>query len=221
MNNITRYALFAFASPVWRRRHRGGVIGRRAGALVLVVSACILAAGCAPAYDWREIVPEDAHYRAMLPAKPASMTREINLDGMAVSMTMRGARIGEVSFTVAEAPLPADDTQTRTHAVDAMRTAMLRNVKGKLRSSRAVALPVGGASLATPAAGAPAPAGDSITATAHGWQIVADGHAGANPVELHALFVARGAFAFQAVVLGPAPPAEAVRTFFDGFRIQP
>ena len=207
--------------------------------MLLLLAIGALLSACSPSYDWREIAPDDVHYRVMMPAKPASMTREIDLNGVRVSMTMWGARVGEVSFTAAQATLPDDSTETRTHAVDAMRAAMVRNVAGRERSARAVLVPVRGMAggpatmapvapaasteAASPAAGAPGAPGapQAVTATAPGWEVTADGRTPAGNVELHGIFASRGARAFQAVVIGPSPAPEAVRTFLDGFRILP
>jgi len=59
---------------------------RRAGA----AAGLALLAGCAPEYNWREIRAADDGYVVMLPDKPAALTRRIDLDGLPVSMSMKG-----------------------------------------------------------------------------------------------------------------------------------
>ena len=61
----------------------------------LACALALLLGGCSPSYDWREIRAEDDHYLAMMPGKPDALTLPIDLAGMKVSMTMRGARVGD------------------------------------------------------------------------------------------------------------------------------
>lgn len=53
--------------------------------------AAVLLGACSPEYNWREVRAADQGYVVMLPGKPASMTRTIQLDGLEVPMTMQGA----------------------------------------------------------------------------------------------------------------------------------
>lgn len=179
---------------------------RWTSAPALALGAGLLLAACAPSYDWREIRAEDDHYVAMMPAKPDSLTLPIDLAGMKVSMTMRGARVGEVAFTTAATVLPEDSPTVRQQAIDGMRTAMLRNIAGSEVAAEAVAVPVVDA------------VGQAV-GTAPGWRIEATGTAGGKEVGMHALFAAREGRAWQAVVVGPAPDRIQATTFLDGFRV--
>ncbi len=76
-------------------------------AVGLLCLLCIPLAGCFPTYDWREIKAPGGEYRVHLPAKPATLTRQIHLEALAVEMTMQGARVEENTFTVAMVPVPA------------------------------------------------------------------------------------------------------------------
>ncbi len=169
--------------------------------------ACALAlVACAPDYNWREIAPPDARYRAMLPGKPASMSRPIDLDGLAVTMAMSGARVDDQSFTVGEVTLPDAAPATREKARAAMRAAMVRNLAGREAAVSEVEVPVldrAGRTLATQGA----------------VRIEAPGRVAQRPAHLSALFVARGNRAWQAVVIGPAADPEHAATFLDSFRI--
>ena len=165
-----------------------------------------LSGGCTPAYDWREIRADDDRYRAMMPAKPERMSLPIDLDGIPVSMTMRGARVGDVAFTVAAAALPEDSPVLRERAIAAMRSSMVRNIAGRELVAEALPVPV-------------VDDGGRPSGSAPGWRIEATGHAGDREVGMHAVFAARGGRAWQAVVVGPSPDREQARTFLDGFRI--
>ena len=163
-------------------------------------------AACSPTYDWREIHGAEDGYIAMMPARPARLTRPIDLDGLKVSMSMQGARVEGLAFTVGEVVLPDDTAASREHALAAMRTAMVRNIGGRESSAEAVAVPVVDTS-------------GSRVGSAPGWRVEAAGRAQEREVTLLAVFAARGARAWQAVVLGPSPDREQSRQFLEGFRL--
>jgi hypothetical protein len=175
---------------------------RRAGA----AAGLALLAGCAPEYNWREIRAADDGYVVMLPDKPAALTRRIDLDGLPVSMSMKGARVGETTFTVAVAALPDATEATRAKALAAMRAGMVRNIAGAERAATPVVVPV------IDAAGASA-------GSATGVRVEAAGRPQGREMALSAGFVARGARAWQWVVMGPAPDREQAGVFLQSFRL--
>ena len=171
-----------------------------------LISAALALSACSPDYNWREIRPVDGGYHVMLPARPASMSRQINLDGLPVTMTMSGARVDEQRFTVGAAVLPDDDPATREKATAAMRAAMVRNIDGRESALADVQVPVLDGAGRT-------------KATQPGVRIDATGRHGERPAHMSAQFVARGRRAWQVVVIGPAPDPEHARQFLDSFRI--
>src|SRR5206468_1898405 len=94
-------------------------------ALLSVLLAGLLLGACNPTYNWRDYASPDAPYRVMFPAKPASFTRTIDLDGMQVSMTMTAAEVDGTTFAVGSAEAP-DEAHARA-AVPAMVQALTRN----------------------------------------------------------------------------------------------
>lgn len=197
MNRVPAFSSFRTRRPFSRPRR---------SLLTVLLGSAALAAGCSPEYNWREIRGGNDHYRVMLPGKPSQMTRPIDLDGMKVSMTMQGAQVGDVAFTVAAAELPDASEAVRERAIGAMRTAMVRNIGGRETDARAMNVPVVDIS-------------DRLTGTAPGWRIDAVGQSGGRPVELHAVFTARNGRAWQAVVVGPTPDPVQAQQFLDGFRL--
>lgn len=173
---------------------------------LLAVLAAVLLAGCAPSHDWREIRADEDRYLALMPDRPDHMTRPINLDGLSVDMSMQGARVDGVAFIVGAVVLRDASVAAREHALAAMRTAMVRNIRGRETLAEAVAVPV------LDAAGQPA-------GSAPGWRIEAAGRAGDQPVSMSAVFAAHSGRAWQAVVVGPGASAEHAATFLHGFRI--
>jgi hypothetical protein len=93
--------------------------------LSLLLATALLGA-CSPKYNWRDYASPDAPYRVMFPAKPASVTRSIDLDGKQVSMTMTAADIDGATFAVGAAEAP-DEAQAQA-ALPAMMQALLRNI---------------------------------------------------------------------------------------------
>ena len=161
------------------------------GATLLVIVALT---ACSPDYNWRQMQNNDAAFTALFPAKPASHAQDVNLDGIRTSMSMTAAEVNGVLFAVGSAEL--------THpalvqpALNAMKTAMVRNIGGAIASDKTV----------------PGPTPFN--------EVVADGSRNGRPVRLTARFAARNQRVYQAVVIG-APqdvPAEVVETFFASFK---
>lgn len=107
----------------------------------LLIPACIacavLLSACSPKFDWREVRGPDAPYIVLLPTKPTSHTRTIDLDGMQVSMTMTASDVDGVTFAVGSATL-SDATQA-PKALDAMKTALVRNIGGAIKQEKSSA----------------------------------------------------------------------------------
>ncbi len=166
----------------------------RAVGCALLVLALL---GCSPQYDWREVRGEGAPYSILLPAKPASLARPINLDGLQVTMTMTAAEVDGTTFAVGVVDLP-EDAQA-PHALTAMKTALLKNLGGTVQ--RETASGPGGA-----------PEMIELVAVGTG----ADGRR----KDLSARFIARGKRVFQLVALGPenALTPDALDTFFTSFK---
>lgn len=173
---------------------------------LLAALAAFLIAGCSPEYNWREVRSPEQGYRVMLPAKPAEMTRTIRLQALEVPMTMKGARVGETSFTVAVAELPDDDPATLQAALAAMRAGMLQNIGGTEREAADVRVRI-------------VDAGGAARGELTGVRISADGRVQDRKVSMHAGFAGRENLAYQWVVLGAAVDDEQARTFLDSFRL--
>lgn len=160
-------------------------------ALAPVLLALVLLAGCNPTYNWREVAGPDASYRVLFPAKPATVTRDIDLDGLRVAMTMTAAEVEGATFAVGTAEAP--DTVRARAALAAMRLALARNI---------------GASAGPIAADAQPTAA-----------IDARGVRNGVPMRVVGRFEARGKRIYQAIVVGPvsAMPAEQVEQFLVSF----
>jgi hypothetical protein len=171
-------------------------IGLPSPAISLLLSIVLLAA-CSPKYNWRDYASPDAPYKITFPAKPASHTRTIDLDGMQVSMTMTAADVDGATFAVGSAEA-ADEAQARA-ALPAMMRALLRNV-GAGDAQAKVHADAGGKTVG---------------------EIDTTGKANGAPVRLVGHFEARGKRFYQVIVLGKpnAMPPEQVEQFLTSFTL--
>jgi hypothetical protein len=143
------------------------------------LAATLLLLGCNPTYNWRDYSSPEAPYRIMFPAKPATHTRSVDLDGMQVEMTMTAAEVEGVMFAVGSGVAP--DAAQAQAAVAAMRTALVRNIGAKVeRESEA-------------AAGSDAAVDIDAVGTANG-----------QPMKLRGHFEAHGKRFYQVIVMGRA-----------------
>jgi hypothetical protein len=149
-------------------------------------------AACTPAHDWREVQGSAAPFSVLLPAKPTILARQIDLDGMPVTMTMTAAEVGGVTYAVGTVDLP--DAASAKRAMTAMRTAMVRNIHGTVVKETAA-----DSSIALEASGTPT---------------------GGQPKLLIAHFVASNQHAYQVIVAGAATAIarEQVDTFMSSFK---
>lgn len=165
----------------------------RAALMATAVLAATLLAACNPTYNWRDHASPDGAYKVLFPAKPATFTRPVDLDGLKVEMTMTAAEVDGVTFAVGSATAP--DAARAQAALPAMRRALLRNIGA---------------------------ADSSDAPTKDGLQVDASGSSNGRPVQLNGRFVARGARMFQVIVLGKqgAAPPEQVEQFLTSFTPQ-
>jgi uncharacterized Zn-binding protein involved in type VI secretion len=164
---------------------------------VALLLASVLLGACSPKYNWRDYASPDAPYRVMFPAKPASFTRTIALNGAQVSMTMTAADIDGATFAVGAAEA-ANEAQA-VAALPAMMQALLKNIgagdtQGKFHA-------------------------DSTGKTVA--DVDATGKVNGAPVRLVGHFEARGKRFYQVIVLGKANamPPEQIEQFLTSFTL--
>jgi|GEM_PF-276834 len=216
-----------------RRRLRAGAIpfpmasraplirprpGRGMSAIGLLCLLWIPLAGCFPTYDWREIKAPGGEYRVHLPAKPATLSRQIHLEALAVEMTMQGARVEENTFTVAMVPVPAGSdgkanqsasgkAESGEEILRAMREQMLRNIGAEPSTpSRPVAVIVvddDGAKIGE----------------VNAQEVAAVGSGKSVGLEMRARFVLWQGQALQIVAIGPRVDPEQAVYFLDSLRL--
>lgn len=174
-------------------------------AIAGVLATAALLGACSPKFDWREYRSPDAHFTALFPGKPAVLTREIDLDGKKVSLTMTASEADGNTFAIGNAELGSPEQAQA--ALPAMKTALLNNIKGTVRSEKSAA-----AASSTPA-GAHQKSSLSIEAT---------GNQNGRPALLVGRFVAQDKRIYQVIILGQESKLsrETIDTFMDSVNIE-
>lgn len=172
------------------------------------MSAFMALAGCSPRFDWREIRSPDG-YAVLLPGRPQTVARDIELDGTKAQMSMTSTGIGPTMFAVGVARLPpatVADASARQRSIALFRDALVRNIGGdqSVLRSAAPGLDSGGQSLLL---------SEAIEATGR----LPNGQNS----RLAARFFIVDDRLFQVVALGAEGeiPPEALDTFFTSFRL--
>lgn len=157
---------------------------------VLAAAAALIA--CSPKYDWRDYRSNDAPFSILFPGKPGTHTRDINLDGEQVTMSMAAAEVEHTMFAVGSTELP--DPAKAALAVQAMKTQMVRNIGAKV---------------------------DKESTKDGAFLIDASGVSNGVPMRLQARFLSHDKRAYQVVVMGPAKEMneETVDTFMSSFKL--
>ena len=103
---------------------------------LLLITSIFSISACSPQFDWREIRNNDAPFVATFPGKPASHSRDIELDGLKVKLHMTAADVNQISFAIAYAKLENSDknlqSQHQQRALSAMQVGMLKNIQGTI-----------------------------------------------------------------------------------------
>lgn len=161
-----------------------------------VASIVLTCAACSPNFNWREVHGTDPSYTVLLPAKPSSHTRDITLDGQALTMSMTAAETDDINFAVASAKI--DNDAQRNAALLALQKAMLQNIRGEITEQKNI------------------PQKDGTVMT----EIHASGRTSTGrKLSLFARFGMREQYVFQAIALGPSEKLtnEIADTFLSSF----
>ena len=166
---------------------------RRSLAILGMTTLLLTSAACNPTWNWRESRSSDAPVSVLLPAKPSSHARTVDLNGLEVTMNMTATEINGANFALGSAAIA--DPAKREQALQAMQTAMVRNINGTVRREQQVRLEGG------------------VVAT----EIEAVGRIGKSdePIVLAARFANSGQWVVQAIVVGPQKnvPREVIDIF--------
>jgi hypothetical protein len=162
--------------------------------------------GCAPELNWREVRNTNEGYQVMLPDKPSSMQRSIQLLDQNVEMAMSGAQASEVAYTIGSVGASKIDANKRQAMLQAMRDQMVRNIQGKVSLQKDVNVPILDAQARQ-------------VGVAPAQLVYADGrHPNGKGIQFRAVFGEHQGRLIQAVMLGPQINDEAAQVFFESLR---
>ncbi|WP_329956673.1 hypothetical protein [Collimonas humicola] len=169
-------------------------------ALLLCAGATILLSACSPKFNWREVRSKDAPYSVLLPTKPSTFARPVDLDGTVLTMTMTASKVDDTVFAVGSASVP--DAAKAQAALLAMKTALVKNISGTVRSEKSTA--------ASGAQGLSSSIDiEAVGKTPAGKEEILFGH-----------FVSKDKEIYQVIVMGPEKQVsrENVDTFISSFK---
>ena len=178
----------------------------------LAAAAMLLMLGCSPRFEWREVRTPDG-VAVSLPGRPQSVTRDLEIDGQRVAVTMWSTGVGPTMFALGAARLPpplANDDKGRARTLAYFREGLVRNIDGTVTASTAAPL------VLPPGSTRRLLASEAVEAV---------GRAGADgrKSRLAARFFIVDDQFFQVVALGAEGeiPLEVLDTFFTSFRLAP
>lgn len=97
-------------------------------ALFIFFVALFALSACSPQYNWRTVPNTDIGYMATFPDKPAQVTRNLDLIGLQVPLTLQAAQIEGLYFAVGTVPLQGNLSAQGTALRDALAQAVSNNI---------------------------------------------------------------------------------------------
>ena len=165
-----------------------------------LLAASLLLMACSPAFNWREVRPDNTALSLLLPCKPDKATRSVPLGGQTTELAMLGCDAGDATFALAVATVK-DGSQVAA-ALAGWQAATLANMKAT-GAGQAAPLKVPGASVQPPAL--------LVRATGQ--------RANGSAVQSQAAYFAHGAQVFQAVIYADRVSPEIAETFFSSLKL--
>ncbi len=180
----------------------GMLTSYRTPCLPAVLGLLMAAGGCSPAFNWREVRPDDTRLALLLPCKPDRAEKQVPLGGPPTSLAMLGCEAGGATFAVAVADV--GDPARASEVLAQWQAVTLANMKATPGTTRTQALRLPG--LKAPA--------QATLVSAEGRR--ADGSA----VQGQAAYFADGSQVFQAVMYTGKVNAEQAETFFSSLKLE-
>ena len=159
-------------------------------------------AACSPAFNWREVRPENTRLSLLLPCKPDKAQKVVPLGGQATALSMLGCDAGGATFAVAVADL--GDAAKAAPVLALWQDLTLTNMKAVASSRQWLPFRIPGASAA-PAVSRVLAQGQRIDGTA---------------VTGQAAYFAYGSQVFQVVVYAPQMAPEVAEAFFSSLKFE-
>jgi hypothetical protein len=169
------------------------------------MTAAVVAVGCAPTLDWREVRVAGAGLVALFPCKPVDQTKQLPLAGTEVQLTLSACVAGGSTWAVAHADV-VDPAR-----VGPALTELLATTAAKASSAPPEPVPW---------------RIEGVTPNEHSQRVrLAGRRADGSRLPMQMAVFARGTRVFQATWLGDGSngqrQGDAVETFFAGLRVVP
>lgn len=174
---------------------------RRALALVALVALLAPLAACSPALDWRDVRPEGGDLQLLMPCRPSTQVRRVDLAGAPVALAMSACAAADRTWAVAFAD--AGEPARIPALLQALQAATAANLAASTQQQLAASIP--GAN----------PGGGARRVELAGR--LPDGRA----VQLVMLLAARGTQVVQATVVGERLPPQDIEPFVSSLRLGP
>jgi hypothetical protein len=176
--------------------------------LIFCFALCLSA--CTPTFNWREVTVPDTRLQSLLPCKPDSVTREVDMGPperpLRLVLTMLGCATGDATFAIATLELPPTPSESPQTMLDQWRVANLAAFTSVSRHAPSVNI------APFTVAGKTPPPAQKVTASG----LDATGQA----MRSHALYFSEGRRMFYAVILSSRISAEVDDSFFSGLNLR-
>ena len=172
---------------------------RAAACRVALAAGAVLAAGCSPALDWRQVRPDGWGLLAQMPCRPTPQSRGVALAGPPVDLSLMVCTADGHTFALASADM-ADPARVGP-ALLALGATARANVQGVVEAEHPAAVP-----------------GMTPQPAARRWQLrgqLPDGQ----PVREQVLVFAHGLRVFQATLVGPVADPALAKVFFESIEV--
>lgn len=173
--------------------------GGTALALARLAAATVALAACSPALDWRDVRPEGGQLQLLMPCRPSTQVRRVELAGASVMLSMSACAAGDRTWAVAFAD--AGDPARIPALLQALQAATAANLAAAAPQQQPASIPG-----ANPGGGA-----RRVDLAGH----LPDGRA----VQVVMLLAARGTQVVQASVVGERLPAAELEPFVSSLRL--
>ena len=177
-------------------------MSRSAVPFAAALTAWLALAACSPAFNWREVRPENTRLQVLLPCKPDKAQKVVPMGGQATTLSMLGCDAGGATFAVVVADV--GDAAQAASVLALWQELTLANMKAAPDSRQLIAQKIPGASAALPV----------VRLQAQGQR--ADGAA----VSGQAAYFAQGSQVFQVVMYAPKIAPDVAETFFSSLKFE-
>ena len=107
---------------------------------LFVLAASLLLPACSPAFNWRDVRPDNTALSLLLPCKPDKAQRSVPLGGLPTELAMLGCEAGGATFALAnmKASGPAQITPLKVSGASVQPPAVLVQASGQRADGQAV-----------------------------------------------------------------------------------